>query len=174
MQDYEIHKLIDRSELEARIAVVAEQIDRDYKGSNPVIAIVLKGGFIFAADLVRNITTPFNIDFVGASSYIGTQSSGEIKITKDLDVPIAGRHLILVEDIVDSGLTLFRLCEALQCRKPLSIKIAALLVKKINRPFDLPVDYFAFEIPDKFVVGFGLDYNERHRGLPYVGYIEPK
>ncbi|MCK5832661.1 hypoxanthine phosphoribosyltransferase [bacterium] len=173
MENYKIHKLIDQMAIKTRIAEVAKQIENDYSDTNPIIAVVLKGGFIFAADLVRNINTPFTIDFIGASSYIGTKSSGDIKITKDLNTPVGGRNLILVEDIVDTGLTLYNLCKTLQQREPLSIKIAALLLKNIDRPFDLPVDYYAFEIPDKFVVGFGLDYNEKHRGLPYVGYIEP-
>ena len=174
MEDYTIKKLLDRDEIERRISKVAAEIDRDYAGKNPIIAVVLKGGFVFAADLVRDIHTPFNVDFIGASSYVGTKSSGDIRITKDFDNPISGRHLILVEDIVDTGLTLYNLCKLLKQREPLSIKIAALLLKDIDRPFDLTVDYYAFKIPDRFVVGFGLDYNEKHRGLPYVGYIEPR
>jgi hypoxanthine phosphoribosyltransferase len=172
MENYVIEKLLDRKEIEGRIVQVAAQIDQDYRGENPIIAVVLKGGFVFAADLVRDIHTPFNVDFVGASSYKGTKSSGDIKITKDLDNPIGGRHVILVEDIVDTGLTLFNLKKLLEQRNPLSVKIATLLLKDIDRPFDLPVDYYAFKIPDKFVVGFGLDYNEMHRGLPYVGYLK--
>ncbi|HHS50223.1 MAG TPA: hypoxanthine phosphoribosyltransferase [candidate division Zixibacteria bacterium] len=172
MREYQVKELIDRETIERRIAEVAKEIERDYAGKNPIMAVVLKGGFVFAADLLRSIDTPFTVDFIGASSYEGTQSTGDIKITKDLDNPITGRHIILVEDIVDSGLTLYNLGEVLRKRGALSVKIATLLIKKIDRPFPLDVDYFGFEIPDEFVVGWGLDYNERHRGLPFVGYVE--
>jgi len=172
--NYEIKKLIERSEIEKRIGEVAETIDRDYEGKNPIVAVVLKGGFIFAADLLRNMHIRFTLDFIGASSYIGKESSGDIKITKDLDTPLSGRHLILVEDIVDTGLTLHKLCRLLEQRDPASISIATLLLKEIERDFELPVEYCGFTIPNKFVVGFGLDYSERHRGLPYIGYIDMK
>lgn len=172
MNNYEIKKLIDQKQIEKKVIEVAAKIDKDYADKDPIITIVLKGGFVFAADLVRLLSEPFTLDFIGASSYSGTESLGDIKITKDLDTPIVGRHVLLVEDIVDTGLTLYKLCRTLKHREPLSIKIAAMLVKNIERPFDLTVDYKGFEIPDEFVVGYGLDYNERHRGLPYIGYIE--
>ncbi len=172
MQDYSIKKLISREEIDRRVKEVACEIDKDYIGLAPIIAVVLKGGFVFAADLVRNMKTPFTLDFIGASSYVGTESRGDIKMTKDLDTPLKGRHLILVEDIVDTGQTLKKLCRLLGQREPESIKIATLLLKDIERPFNLRVDYYCFEIPNKFVVGYGLDHNERHRGLPYIGYIE--
>lgn len=172
MENYIVKKLIGKEEIEKRVGEVAQKMARDYIGKDPIIAVVLKGGFVFAADLIRKMDIPFTVDFIGAASYIGTESSGDIRITKDLDTPIIGRHLILVEDIVDTGLTLHKLIKLLTQREPLSIKIAALLVKGIERPFVLPVDYACFEIPNKFVVGYGLDYNEKHRGLPFVGYIE--
>lgn len=173
MDNYEVKELIANVDIDKRVQEVAAQIDTDYKGLDPIIAVVLKGGFVFAADLVRSLHTPFTLDFLGASSYVGTESSGDIKITKDLDTPIIGRHLILVEDIVDTGLTLFKLVKLLKQRDPASVRIATMLLKDIDRPFDLKVDYYGFEIPNKFVVGYGLDYNERHRGLPYIGYVEP-
>lgn len=172
MDKYRVKRLISKKAIEQRIEEIASEIERDYKGKNPIIAVVLKGGVIFASDLLRKVNIPFMLDFIGAASYNGTTSSGDIKITKDLDTPIIRRHLILVEDIVDTGLTLFKLCKLLRQREPLSIKIATLLEKEISRPFELRIDYVGFKIPNKFVVGYGLDYNERHRGLPFIGYIE--
>lgn len=173
MENYMVKELISNSDIQKRVVEVAKEIDADFKGLDPIIAVVLKGGFVFAADLVRSLETTFTLDFIGASSYIGTESSGDIKITKDLDTPIIDRHLILVEDIVDTGLTLYKLINLLKQRDPKSVSIAAMLVKEIDRPFDLEVDYYGFKIPNEFVVGYGLDYNERHRGLPYIGYVEP-
>ena len=173
MDNYTVKELIHKDKIDERVREIAKQIDKDYIGLDPIIAVVLKGGFVFAADLVRNLETTFALDFIGASSYVGTESSGDIKITKDLDTPIVGRHLILVEDIVDTGKTLYKLIRYLSQREPKSIKIATLLLKDMERPFELPVDYYCFEVPNKFVVGYGLDYNECHRGLPYIGYIEP-
>ncbi len=173
MENYTINELIPLTDIQVRVKEVARMIDEQYMDLDPIIAVVLKGGFIFAADLLRNLETPFTLDFIGASSYVGTESSGDIKITKDLDTPIIDRHLILVEDIVDTGLTLFKLVKLLKQREPKSVRIATMLLKDIDRPFDLKVDYYGFKIPNKFVVGYGLDYNERHRGLPYIGYVEP-
>jgi hypoxanthine phosphoribosyltransferase len=173
MENYTVKELISYIEIQKRVAEVAKEIDADFKGLDPIIAVVLKGGFVFAADLVRSLETTFTLDFIGASSYIGTESSGDIRITKDLDTPIIDRHLILIEDIVDTGLTLYKLVKLLKQRDPKSVSIAAMLVKEIDRPFDLEVDYYGFKIPNEFVVGYGLDYNERHRGLPYIGYVEP-
>ena len=174
MENYQIEELISSEKIRGRIREVAKQIDRDYAGKKPIVAVVLKGGFIFAADLIRELEVPLNVDFIGASSYKGMKSTGDLKITKDLSTPISGRHLILVEDIVDTGLTLHNLIQHLNQRKPASIKIATLLLKDIDRPFDLPVDYHCFAIPNEFVVGFGLDYEEKHRGLPFIGFVRPE
>jgi len=172
MKNYVVKKLIDQKSIEEHVKSVAAQISDYYADKDPIIAIVLKGGFVFAADLIRLLDFPFTIDFVGASSYAGTQSLGDIKFTKDLDKPIVNRHVLLVEDIVDTGLTLYKLIHALKTREPASVNIAAMLVKDIPRPFDLEVAYRGLNIPNEFVVGYGLDYNERHRGLPYIGYVE--
>jgi len=174
MEKLDVHKLFSQKQIEKRVEEVAAQIDKDYKDLNPIIAVVLKGGFIFASDLVRKMEIPFTLDFLGASSYVGTESSGDIKITKDLNTPIIDRHLILVEDIVDTGLTLFKLVKLLKQRDPKSVSISAMLVKDFERPFDLKVAYPGFWIPNKFVVGYGLDYNEQYRGLTYIGYVEPE
>ncbi len=172
MENYKVKKLIGHEEIEQRVREVASEVNHDYAGKDPILAVVLKGGFVFAADLVRMLDVPFTIEFVGTSSYDGAVSSGDIRITKDLDISITDRHLLLVEDIVDTGLTLHVLCDLFEQRKPRSITIATMLLKDIERPFDLPLGYVGFGVPNKFVVGYGLDYNERYRGLPYIGYIE--
>ena len=172
--DKHFKKFISSETIQEKVSRMAERINRDFEGKEVVFVGILNGVFIFAADLLRNMHIRFTLDFIGASSYIGKESSGDIKITKDLDTPLSGRHLILVEDIVDTGLTLHKLCRLLEQRDPASISIATLLLKEIERDFELPVEYCGFTIPNKFVVGFGLDYSERHRGLPYIGYIDMK
>ena len=173
MENYTVKKLIGRDKIKMRVREIAAEIDRDYKDKNPIFAVVLKGGFIFAADLLRSLKIPTSLDFIGTSSYEGTKSSGDVRITKDLDYTIKGRHLLLVEDIVDTGLTLNNLIKLLKQRGPKSLNIASLLVKDIPRNFEIPLRYVCFNIPNKFVIGCGLDFDEKHRGLPYIGYVEP-
>ena len=158
--------LIDSETLQARIAELGAQITSDYADDPPLLVCVLKGAFMFVADLVRAIDLPVEVDFMAISSYgSGTQTSGIVRIVKDLEISIEGRAVIVVEDIVDSGLTLSYLLKSLQARRPSSLAICALLTKPERREVDVPVTYVGFEIPNKFVVGYGLDMNERFRNL---------
>ena len=167
--------LFTEEELKNRVAEIAAQIDKDYEGKEPVIISVLRGSFVFMADLVRQIHVPCTVDFMAVSSYgSGTSSSGQVKIVKDLSEQIEGKDLIVVEDILDSGKTLFYLREILQKRNPASIRIATLLNKPARREADIVPDYSCFEVPDEFVVGYGLDYAEKYRNLPYIGVLKPE
>jgi len=167
--------LISREEIEARIAEIAEEITRDYGDRDLVMVGVLKGAFVFLADLARQVELPLEIDFVAVSSYgMDTESSGVVKIVKDLDLEIAGKDVLLVEDIVDTGLTLKYLSGMLRDRGPASVEICTLLNKPDARKVDIDVKYCGFNVPPRFVVGFGLDYAERYRQLPYVGVLEDK
>ena len=149
-------------------------IDRDCAGKEPLLVSVLRGSFIFMADLVRSITLPCTVDFMAVSSYgAGTSSSGQVKIVKDLSDSIEGRDLVVVEDILDSGNTLYYLMQILQARHPASIRLCTLLDKPSRRVKPVAVDYTGFSIPDEFVVGYGLDYAERYRNLPYIGILKP-
>ena len=164
--------LITEAALQARVKEVAAEIRRD-AGSDPILLLgVLKGAFMFMADLMRHIDGDVTCDFISVSSYVGTTSSGEVQIRKDVDSPLEGRTVIIVEDIVDTGLTLQYLQAILQKRKPRSLKTACLLSKPSRRKATVPVDYIGFEIEDKFVVGYGLDFNEQYRNLPYIGVVE--
>ena len=166
--------LFSEEQLKERVAQIAAQIDRDYAGKELMLVSVLRGSFIFMADLVRAITVPCKVDFMAVSSYgSGTVSSGQVQITKDLSEDITGRHLLVVEDILDSGNTLSYLLEVLRARKPASIRICTLLDKPDRRAKPITADYVGFTIPDAFVVGYGLDYNECYRNLPYVGILKP-
>ena len=162
--------LISAREIQSRIEELGAEIDRDYATGEPVYLIaVLKGAFIFLADLARTMKTPVRIEFMGISSYgRGTTTSGEVKLTKDLDVSVEGHHVIIVEDIVDSGITLSYLMKLLTQRKPKSLRIATLLDKPERRQSRVEVDYVGFKIPDEFVVGYGLDYAEDYRNLKDV------
>ncbi len=165
--------LISEDELRARVNDLGQQVSRDYEGLDPLLVAVLKGAVIFAGDLLRAITIPCAIDFMAISSYgSGTESSGVVRILKDLDAPIAGRHVLVVEDIVDSGLTLSYLLGSLASRGPASLEICALLAKPDRREVDVACRYVGFEIPNRFVVGYGLDAEERFRGLPYVATVD--
>ena len=166
--------LISEEELEAAVAKIGRQISEDYRGKEPIFVGVLKGCFIFMADLMRHVDIDCSMDFMAVSSYSGTTSTGAVKINKDLSEIIEGRHLILVEDILDSGVTLNYLKNYLMVRKPASIAIATLMDKPARRKADIYADYSCFEIPDAFVVGYGLDYNERYRNLPYIGVLKPE
>ncbi len=166
--------LITEEQLREKVAEMGRQISADYKDKNLLMVSVLKGSVVFMADLMRAITVPVRIDFMSVSSYgQGVKTSGEVKIIKDLDRPLVGLDLLIVEDILDSGMTLNYLRETLQNRKPRSMKLATLLDKPERRAVPVTADYRGFEIPDKFVVGYGLDYDERYRNLPYVGVLDP-
>lgn len=167
--------LFSREELERRVAELGAQIDRDFAGREPMIIGILRGSFVFMADLVRHITLPCRIDFMAVSSYgTGTSSSGQVKIVKDLCEDISGRDVIVVEDILDSGNTLHYLLQVLQARRPASLSLCALLDKPSRRVKPVEVQYCGFSIPDYFVVGYGLDYAEQYRNLPYIGVLSPR
>lgn len=162
-------------QLKAKVAELGAAITRDYQGKSPVLVSVLRGSYIFMADLTRNIDLPCTVDFMSVSSYgAGTTSSGQVKILKDLSEPIEGKDLIIVEDILDSGNTLFYLRDVLAARKPASIAICTLLDKPERRVKPIQADYSGFEVPDAFVVGYGLDYAEKYRNLPYIGVLKPE
>lgn len=160
-------------EVNARIKEIGAQISRDYAGKKVHLVCVLKGGSFFMCELAKRITVPVSIDFMSVSSYGGdTASSGVVRIVKDLDEPLEGRDVIVVEDIVDSGRTLSYLMELLKDRGPASLKLCTLLDKPDRRVVEVKVDYTGYRIPDKFVVGYGLDYDQKYRNLPYIGVIE--
>src|SRR5713101_6248508 len=166
--------LIEEAALKARIAELGEEISTFYEGRDLLLIGVLKGAVFFMADLMRHLTVPCEIDFMAISSYgAATDSSGVVRILKDLDINIEGRHVLVVEDIIDSGLTLSYLLRNLESREPASLEICALLTKPDRREIDVPVRYVGFEIPNEFVIGYGLDFAERYRNLPYVGVLHP-
>jgi hypoxanthine phosphoribosyltransferase len=165
--------LIGEDELSARIAALAHEIRQDLPAGQIHLICVLKGAFLFLGDLIRAMQGHVTLDFMACSSYgAGTSSSGEVRLSKDLDVGIEGRDVIIVEDIVDTGLTLHYLQEILLARGPRSLRTACLLSKPSRRKIDVKVDYIGFTIEDKFVVGYGLDYGEQYRNLPYIGILE--
>ena len=166
--------LISEEEIEAEVTRVGRQITEEFRDKNPIFVGVLKGCFIFMADLMRHVDIKCTMDFMAVSSYSGTSSTGAVKINKDLGQDIEGRHVIIVEDILDSGVTLSYLKHYLLGRKPASITIATLLDKPARRKSDIVADYSCFEVPDAFVVGYGLDYNEQYRNLPYIGVLKPE
>jgi hypoxanthine phosphoribosyltransferase len=166
--------LIESDELQRRIAQLGEEISNDYAGRDLLLVGVLKGAVFFMADLMRHLTIPCEIDFMAISSYgEGTDSSGVVRILKDLDINIEGRDVLVVEDIIDSGLTLSYLMRNLEARDPASLEVCALLTKPDRREIEVPVRYVGFEIPNRFVIGYGLDFAERYRNLPYVGVLDP-
>jgi hypoxanthine phosphoribosyltransferase len=165
--------LVQPDQLQRRVRELGEQISSDYDDRNPLLIGVLKGAVFFLADLMREITCPCEVDFMAISSYgSSTASSGVVRILKDLDRAIEGRHVLIVEDIVDSGLTLQYLMRNLGARGPASLEVCALLTKPERRKVDLPTRYLGFEIPDKFAIGYGLDFAEHYRNLPYVAALE--
>ena len=167
--------LISSERIHERLEELAAEVDRDYAGRDVLLVGVLKGAFVLMADLARYVGTPVEFDFMAVSSYgSATRTSGVVRILKDLDLDIAGRHVILVEDIVDSGLTLNYLVRNLQSRAPASLEVMALLTKPGMVRVDIPIRYRGFEVPNVFVVGYGLDYAERYRNLPYVGTLRPE
>jgi hypoxanthine phosphoribosyltransferase len=166
--------LIEEDRLQERIRELGREVSADYLGRELLLVGVLKGAVFFMADLMRSITVPCEIDFMAISSYgAATDSSGVVRILKDLDINIEGRHVLVVEDIIDSGLTLSYLLRNLESREPASLEICALMTKPERREIDVSVRYVGFEIPNKFVIGYGLDFAERYRNLRYVGVLRP-
>jgi hypoxanthine phosphoribosyltransferase len=164
--------LIDAESLRGRIAELGEEVSAFYEGRDLLLIGVLKGAVFFMADLMRHLTVPCEVDFMAISSYgAQTDSSGVVRILKDLDINIEGRHVLVVEDIIDSGLTLSYLIRNLESREPASLEVCALLTKPARREIDVPVRWIGFEIPNRFVIGYGLDFAERYRNLPYVGVL---
>jgi hypoxanthine phosphoribosyltransferase len=167
--------LVDEDALSARIAELGEEISADYAGRDLLLLGVLKGAVFFMADLMRHLTVPCELDFMAISSYgAATDSSGVVRILKDLDINIRDRNVLVVEDIIDSGLTLSYLVRNLGAREPASLEVCALLTKPARREIDVPVRYVGFEIPNRFVIGYGLDFAERYRNLPYVGVLNER
>ncbi len=169
-----IQVMIPEEEVMARVAEMAQQITKDYEGKEIKLICILKGSIFFTTELAKRIDLPIMLDFMSVSSYGNeTESSGRIKIIKDLDDSIRDEHVIVIEDIIDSGRTLSFLLEMLRSRQPASLKLCTLLDKPSRRVVSVDVDYTGFQIPDEFVVGYGLDYAQRYRALPYVGILEP-
>jgi hypoxanthine phosphoribosyltransferase len=170
--EFEVGKaLIPQNRLQERVSELGKEISESYGDKDLALIAILRGSFIFAADLMRALTISASIDFMAISSYAGQQGSGVVRITKDLDQSIAGRDALLIEDIIDTGLTANYLIETLKRRKPSSIALCALLDKSARRIIDLPIAYRGFDIPDAFVVGYGMDYQQRYRNLPYIAEL---
>src|SRR5438309_11391790 len=168
----ELEVLFTQQQIAARVAELGAQIERDHRGKDVVLVGVLKGAFMFVSDLARQIDLPLSVDFIGLSSYgEETESSGVVKITSDLSRPIEGKHVLIVEDIVDTGLTMRYLLDNLSTRHPASVKICALLHKPARARTKIPIDYLGFQIEDAFVVGYGLDAGEKYRNLPFIGIL---
>jgi hypoxanthine phosphoribosyltransferase len=165
--------LIPEAKLQNRVAELAQQIEHDYQGKEIVAVCILKGSFIFFSDIIRKIDLPISCEFLGVSSYGNKMvSSGEVKITLDINEPLENKHVIIFEDVIDSGLTINYITNALRARKPASIKTCALLVKADKKVTDVDVDYLGFKIGKEFVVGYGIDFAGRHRGLAHIAYLE--
>jgi hypoxanthine phosphoribosyltransferase len=162
--------LITEQELQTRIAELGAQISADYGGKDPVLVGVLRGVFIFMADLVRTISIPISVDFIGITRYgPSTRTQGVVRLVKDLEIFIEGRHVLFVEDVIDTGLTMRYILRSLETRQPASLRVCVLFNKPRIRLFDLDIAYTGFDLPDKYVIGYGLDYDERYRNLPFVG-----
>ncbi len=176
MLENDIERIFFSAEqLQKRVSELGDQLTRDFYDKNPLIIGVLKGSFVFMADLMRNIKTYCDIDFMAVSSYgNGTTTTGAVKITKDLSYDVQGRHIILIEDILDSGVTLSYLKNYIEAREPESMSICALLDKPARRRSQIEPNYVGFICPDEFIVGYGLDYAERYRNLPYIGVLKPE
>lgn len=173
MEKHHINVLIPEEEVDKKIKEIGEQISKDYAGKEVHLVCVLRGGSFFMCELAKRITVPVSLDFMSVSSYGNdTKSSGAVKIVKDLDDSLAGKDVLVVEDIIDSGRTLSYLLELLKDRNPASLKLCTLLDKPDRRVIDVNIDYTAFQVPDYFVVGYGLDYAQKYRNLPYIGVVE--
>lgn len=174
MQDIQ-KVLLDESQISQRVKELGRVVSESYANKNLVLVCILKGGMIFTADLLRSLTIPVTVDFMALSSYgAGTQSSGEVRILKDLDYPVEGRDVLIVEDIVDTGVTLAYLMGYFAARQVASVKVCTLLDKKERRQVGLAADYVGFEVGDEFVVGYGMDYDEQYRHLPFIGVLRPE
>jgi hypoxanthine phosphoribosyltransferase len=175
MRDDILKVLLTEEQIKGRVAEIGAELTERFRGQNPLFVGVLKGSFVFMADLVRSVDIESSVDFMAVSSYgNGTSSSGAVEITKDLSGDVFDRHVIIVEDILDSGVTLNYLCGYLHNRKPASVTIVTLLDKPARRKASVTADYYGFHVPDEFVVGYGLDYAERYRNLPYIGVLKPE
>ena len=173
MNNYTVRELISEEKVVARIKEIAEQINKDYEGKSVTLVCILKGSIFFTCELAKYLTIPVTIDFMQCSSYgADTKSSGIVRLAKDLDEPIMGKHVILIEDIIDSGRTLSHLVKLLTQKEPASLTLCTLLDKPSRRVKAVDVKYTGFEIPDEFVVGYGLDYAQKMRNLPYIGVVE--
>jgi len=169
------HILITEERLQNRICELGQQITRDYDGLNPMLICVLKGGYVFLADLTRALGLRHSIDFMAISSYgNATESTGVVRILKDLDISIDGKHVLIVEDIIDTGRTLSYIVANLRTRQPASVRVCTLLSKPSRREVEVPIHYVGFEVPNEFVVGYGLDYAERYRNLRFIGILKPE
>jgi hypoxanthine phosphoribosyltransferase len=167
--------LFSQEQLQSRVAELGEQISSDYNGLHPVMVGVLKGVLVFMSDLLRCTTIPVEVDFMSVSSYSKeARQQGLVRVDKDLSIPIQGRHVLFIEDIVDSGLTLYYLLKNLKSRQPASLEVCTLFNKSERRLVEVPLKYRGFELPDRFVVGYGLDYHEKYRNLPFVGVLKPQ
>ncbi|MCR4426816.1 MAG: hypoxanthine phosphoribosyltransferase [Firmicutes bacterium] len=165
--------IVSKEQIDEKVGALGRQISQDYEGSELLLVCILKGALVFTADLMRSITVPIHTDFMAVTSYgAATRSSGVVKIVKDLDIPIEGKHVLIVEDIIDTGLTLNYLLSNLRSRKPASVRVCTLLDKPERREVPITPDYNGFSIPDRFVVGYGLDYREKYRNLPFVGVLK--
>ena len=173
MEKHHINVLIPEEEVDNKIKEIGEQISKDYEGKEVHLVCVLRGGSFFMCELAKRITVPVSLDFMSVASYGNdTKSSGAVRIVKDLDDSLEGKDVLVVEDIIDSGRTLSYLLELLKDRKPNSLKLCTLLDKPDRRVVDVDIDYTAFQVPDEFVVGYGLDYAQKYRNLPYIGVVE--
>lgn len=167
--------LIPEEVLQDRIRELGRRISTEYNSKEPLLVGILTGAFVFASDLLRAISIPCQVDFMATASYgSGTESSGIVRILKDLDQNIEGRHVVIVDDIIDTGLTMDYLLETLKARYPASLRVCALLDKRSRRRREVPIDFRGFEIPDKFVIGYGLDFAGRYRNLPFIGVLKPE
>ncbi|MFN2197298.1 MAG: hypoxanthine phosphoribosyltransferase [Anaerolineales bacterium] len=165
--------LLSQEQIQQRVQELGQKISSDYDGRNPLLVGVLKGVLFFMADLLREITIPMEVDFMAISSYSAeARDQGFVRMVKDLDIPVTGRHVIFVEDVIDTGLTLNYLLRNLRSQRPASLEVCVLFNKPERRLIDVPVKYLGFDLPDKFVVGYGLDHNERYRNLPFVGLLK--
>jgi hypoxanthine phosphoribosyltransferase len=178
MPQHPMHDNVERilftpEQIQQRVRELAGEIARDYCDRDPHLITIVKGSIPFMADLIRAIDCPLSLDVIGVASYAGHQSSGEVRLTKDLDDPIEGRNVLVVEDIIDTGLTLAYVLRVLWQRTPASVKVVTFLDKPSKRATPIEVDYVGFTIPDAFVVGYGLDWNQRYRNLPYIGELKP-